>query len=159
MQRLAYKKVKAVKELESEVINMLSELYMDGNKFISLINMDVPANILAMVPSISLSGGLCFATAFRGELLSILGTEKEAGIKVADVVVKAYPSYYSVLPHRNYPGDYVFVMFHPFTVPRIGLVVATYPVEVLDKLKPKRRNVSSLDKLFPKVKEVVKAYS
>ncbi len=159
MQRFAYKKVKTVKELENEVISMLSELYMNNNEFISLINMDVPANILAMAPSISLIGGLCFVTAFRGELLSIFGAEREARIKVADAVVKAYPSYYSVLPYRNYPGDYVFVAFHPFTAPRISLIVATYPIDILDELRPKRRNVSSLDKLFPEVKEVVKVYS
>jgi len=91
-------------------------------------------------------------------LLSVIGAEKEAKVKVADAVIGAYPSYYSVLSHQNYPGDYVFIMFHPFTAPRVGLIVATYPVEVLNKLKPKRGNISSLDKLFPKVKEVVRTH-
>ncbi|PUA33341.1 MAG: hypothetical protein B7O98_02635 [Zestosphaera tikiterensis] len=156
MQRLSYKRVYPVQNQRSEVLNMLSELFIDDKKFASLINMDVPANILAMAPSISLGGGLCFATAFRGELLDFLGIEKEAKIKVADTVIKAIPSYYSVLDCQKSPGDYVFMVFHPFTAPKVGLVVATYSTNVLGSLKPKRRNVSSLDNLFPKVEEVAK---
>ena len=158
MQRHAYKKVGALKKIEDEVLNMLSELYMDNDEIISLINMDAPANILSMVPSISLGGGLCFATVFRGELINTLGAGKEARIKVADAVIKAYPAYYSVLPHQNYPGDYLFMAFHPFTIPKICLVVATYPVNILNELEPKRRNIVFLDKLFPKVEEVAKTY-
>ena len=158
MQRLAYKKVEAVKGLENELISMLSELYVDDKHLTSIINMDVPANILTMAPSISLSGGLCIATVFRGELLDVLGAKIEARIKVADTIIKAYPSYHTVLPRSNYPGEYVFLAFHPFTIPRISLMIATYKVDILDKIKPRRRNISSLDKLFPKIHELVKTY-
>ena len=156
MQRLAYRKVRHVNALENEVLNMLSELYIDANAINALISMDVPANVMLMAPSISLSGGLCFATVFRGELLDVVGADKKARIKVDDVKIYGYPAYYSVLPHQNYPGDYVFVVFHPFTAPRIGLITATYPVDVLDKFKPKKRSTAFIDKIFPKVKDVAK---
>jgi len=158
MQRLAYRKVKPEKALESEALNMLSELYVNEGALSSIVNMDVHANILAMAPSLSLYGGLCIPTAFRGELLDVLGSGKGARVKVGDVIIKAYPSYFSILTGTRYPGEYIFVMFHPFTIPRIGLVVATYPINVLDKIKPKKRNVSFLDRLFPKIHEVARTH-
>jgi len=156
MQRLAYRKVEPEKVLESETLKMLSELYVSEGALSSIVNMDVHANILAMAPSLSLYGGLCIPTAFRGELLDVLGSGRGARVKVGDVIIKAYPSYFSILTGTRYPGEYVFVMFHPFTIPRIGLVVGTYPVNILDKIKPKKRNVSSLDRLFPKICEVAR---
>jgi len=159
MQRLAYRKVKPEKVLESEMLNMLSELYVDEGALSSIVNMDVHANILAMAPSLSIHGGLCIPTAFRGELLDVLGSSKGARVKVGDVIIKAYPSYFSVLTSTRYPGDYIFVMFHPFTIPRIGLVIATYPINVLDRIKPKKRNVSHLDKLFPKIHEISRTHT
>lgn len=156
MQRLAYNKVGSKSNLYSEVIKMLSELYIDNNQLLSLIDLDVPANILAMAPSISLNGGLCLVSAFRGELLDILGAKNEARIRVADTIIKAYQSYYTVFDTRKYPGEYLFISFHPFTIPRVCLIVATLPLNMLDKIKPERRNVLSLNSLFPKIKEIVK---
>jgi len=50
MQRLVYRKAKPEKVLESEMLNMLSELYVDEGALSSIVNMDVHANILAMAP-------------------------------------------------------------------------------------------------------------
>ena len=157
MQRHPYKKVKSIKELDSEVSNMISELYVEENTLSQIVDRDAPANILAMAPSISLRGGLCIPTAFRGELLDTLGSSKGARIKVGDITIKAYPSFFSTLPHYMYPGDYIFVMLHPFPLPRIGITVATYPVDKFDKVKPKKRNVSFLDKYFPKIQDITRA--
>lgn len=158
MQRFAYKKVEPRRNFDNELLNLLSEIYITENQLLSLIDNDIPANILAMAPSITLQGGLCFVSAFRGELLNILGTEAEAKIRVADTIIKAYPSYNTVLKRNNYPGEYLFVAFHPFTIPRIGIIIASFPVDLLDKIKPKRRNVLSLNKLFPKVRELIEIH-
>jgi len=156
MQRRPRRKVEREKVLESEVLNMLSDLYVDREALSSIVNMDVHANILAMAPSLSLHGGLGVPTAFRGELCEVLGSGRGARVKVEDVKIKAYLSYFSILRKTVYPGEHIFIMFHPFTIPRVGLVVATYPTDMLDKIKPKKRNVSHLDGLFPKIHEVVR---
>lgn len=91
MQRLPYNKVEPKSNLYGEMLKMLSELYIGEDQLLSLVDMDVPANMLTMAPSISLNGGLCLVGAFRGELLDILGAKNEARIRVADTIIKAHP--------------------------------------------------------------------
>lgn len=160
MLRFAHKRIKAVKELEKEIYSMLSELYVDSsNDLGAIISMDVPANVLAMAPAISLGGGLCIATVFRGELLDPLGSRAEARIKISDTIINAYPSFNSLLHYSRYhQKEYVFLMFHPFTIPKIGIIMATFPVDILDNIRPRRRNINSLDYLFPRIHEIAKVY-
>jgi len=154
LQRAPYKKVAPVERYESELQIMLSELFRNEREIHSLISMDAPANMLAMAPSISLYGGLCFATAFRGEQTSYMPGGGSAKIKIADDSLKAMQALNSAFYAENSPGDRIFLALHPFTYPRISLILASYPVEFLDGLKSRNRNISRLDKMFPKLREL-----
>lgn len=156
IQRLAYRRVRAEKRLEEELLNMLSELYVDENTLASIISGDVRANVLSMVPSISLAGALCIPVVFRGELLEVLGAGRKTRIRAAEQTLDSLPASFSTFELDMYPGDYIFLAFIPFTMPRVLLVVASYPLEVINRIKPRKRRVAKLDNVFPKINEVAK---
>lgn len=156
IQRLAYRRVHAVKQLEDKLLNMLSELYVDENTLASIISGDARANLLSMVPSISLAGALCIPVVFRGELMEMFGAGRKTRIRVAEQALDAFTASYSVFEHDVYPGEYVFLALIPFTMPRVLMIVASHPIEVIDRIRPRKREVVALDSIFPRINEVAK---
>jgi len=152
MYRSSYKKLKAESSVAEEIKCLISETYMDANELGALINMDVSANLLAALPSISLLGGLCFPVAFEGELLKPLS--REAVIKISDLSMKAYPAFFSILNIDRYPGHYMFFCFVPITLPKVALVAGSWRTEDL-KISKRRRAVSRFDDLFPTIGELL----
>ena len=153
MLRTPYKKMKAERGFEEELKSIISEVYVSENNVGALVNMDVEANILAMISAVSLSGGLCFPVAFEGELLSPL--DRKASIKVGDIKLKAYPTFCSVLQLLRSPGHYVFLGFMPITIPRVVLIAGNWRPNSLEPLRPRVRGVLKLNSLFPRLDEVL----
>lgn len=159
MRRTSYRRFRVLSnQLNAELLDMYSKLYMDENKLSALLSGEVPFNIMVMASSITLGSALCFPAVFVGELLSPLTVDSNGvWIKASsDISLRGYLSSFSLGEHTYIgPGYYLFFTLHPVTAPNVALVYNVLSVDAADRIKPRTRYVQRFDKLFPNTREAL----
>jgi len=154
MQRTSYRKLTVEKGgLQRELLEILSENWTDEEKFGRMLSGEEPANILRMIPSVSLSGGLCFLSAVEVRMKNPL-TERSTASVGEFHNISLYRSHYSLFRADHRPGDYIVLALIPFSVPDLLIVLGSWKRDEV-KITPSQRQVPErFAHYFPNLKEV-----
>jgi len=153
MQRTSYRKLKAEKGgLREELREILSETWIDEEEYGRIIDGSAPANLLAMVPSVSLSGGLCFLKTLEVSLREPLIERAKARVGSHHVVL--YRSYCTLFRVDHRPQNYIFLVLIPFSLPRLMIVLGSWRKDEISIKPVKRRAAERFGPQFPTLNEV-----
>jgi len=152
MQRTSYRKLAVEKDkLQMELLKILNENWIDEEKFGRMLSGEETANILKMIPSASLSGGLCFLAAVEVRMKKPLTERTTASIDEFHNI-SLYRSPYSLFRVDHRPGDYVVLALIPFSVPDLLIVLGSGRGDEI-KITPSQRQVPErFAHYFPKLK-------